>query len=153
MHAYEEYTYEVYTRGFDFRKFDLSLTNPMSCRTNQHYPLLRDMRWCVMVPPNGSGTIQPSHPRRWCLLCLGNFVYLKSSIPHRFNQHTSPSTHYDDIGWEGILEFQILGFLGLFVTLPHCTPPRILFGKIFELSLSIPRRMPGQGVVGPTNPC
>ena len=48
MHAYEEYTYEVYTRDFAFRKFDLSLANPMSCRTGRHFHFVSDM-WCVMV--------------------------------------------------------------------------------------------------------
>jgi hypothetical protein len=44
------YAYEVYTRDFV-----LSLTAPMSCRTGRHTTVLGGMRWCVMVPLNGSG--------------------------------------------------------------------------------------------------
>jgi hypothetical protein len=49
IHAYEAHTYEVYTHDSD-----LSLTAPMSCRTGLYTTVLDDMRWCVMVPPNGS---------------------------------------------------------------------------------------------------
>jgi len=49
MYAYEVYTHEVYTRNFD-----LSLTAPMSCRTGRHTTVLGGMRWCAMVPLNGS---------------------------------------------------------------------------------------------------
>jgi hypothetical protein len=58
IHAYEVHTYEVYTHDSD-----LSLTAPRSCRTGMYTTVLDDMRWCVMVPPNGSLilTLIPQH--------------------------------------------------------------------------------------------
>jgi hypothetical protein len=49
IHAYEVHTYKAYTHDFD-----LSLTAPMSRRTGWHTTVSSSMRWCVMVPPNGS---------------------------------------------------------------------------------------------------
>jgi hypothetical protein len=49
MYAYEVHTYEVYIRDFD-----LSLTAPMSCHTGRHTTVLGGIRWCFIVPSNGS---------------------------------------------------------------------------------------------------
>jgi hypothetical protein len=61
MYAYEVYTYEVYTRDFDFRKI---LIYPLYLAVLVgHITVLGGMRWCVMVPPNGSGAV-------WLISCI-----------------------------------------------------------------------------------